>query len=383
MTRPLTCCKKSSSSTFKSKQAHQKFLIAIFYLRQEDYPHAEQWFRQVVETGLNTKVAQRNLAFCAIKQSRYDEAEQLLIANLPDAQSSELLKVVEQARETGQSAQIDEMISEMHLADFSGDISPFARFYLERCTYVGVPPLHVQERRFERTDVRHLEELATKLGTRRPRERAEYYLSAAKIISEHDEWEDHYDQLYKYLYRSFVSRGDAAVIENKPLDSAREWYCEALSIYDGNRNRNRGDEQDAVNAVNRFLYATLSRAAVPTSPVGFDNLSINENLDKRLQNPEQRKKIFDAIAYLVFRSQFAANRILTRLHAVADFQQAALDYLSSRGITVPAETIRQDTFFALWKALQQKDLEQARTISIDLRSIDRVDVTILPPSKRL
>lgn len=364
-----------ASSTLKSKQAHQKFLIAICYLRQEDYPRAEQWFRQVLETGLNSKAAQRNLAFCAIKQLRYDEAEQLLTANLPDAQSSELLKVVEQARETGQSAQIDEMISEMHLADFSGDISPFARFFLERCTYEGVPPVHVQERRFERADVRHLEELATKLGTRRPRERAEYYLSAARILSEHDEWEDDYSQLYKYLYRSFVSRGDAAVVENKPLDSAREWYCEALSIYDGNRSRNKGDEQDAVNAVVRFLYATLNRASVPTSPVGFDNLSINENLDKLLQNPSQYKKIFDAIAYLVFRSQFAANRILTRLHAVANFQQAALDYLKSRGINVPTETVKQDTFFTLWKALQQNDLGQARTTSIELRSISRVEVT--------
>lgn len=359
----------------RSKQAHLKWQIAICYLRQEDYIEAEDWFHQVIDLGLPNKAAQRNLAFCLIKLQRYEEAEQLLTVNLADAQSAELLKAIEQVKTTGRAAEINEMIPDMVLADFSSEISPFARFFLGRCTYEGVPPVHVQENRFERGDVRRLEELATKLGTRRPRERAEYYLSAAAILWKYEDWEDNYNQLYKYLCRSFASRGDAAVIENKPLDSAREWYCEALSVYDGNRSRNKGDEQDAVNALVRFLFATLGRTAVPTEQVGFDNLSINENLEKILHYQAQQEKIFDAIAYLVFRSQFAANRILTRLHAVPKFQEMALDYLKSRGIEIPTGMVRQQEFSALWKKLQLHDLEQARTASIELRSMTRVELT--------
>jgi hypothetical protein len=37
--------------------------------------------------------------------------------------------------------------------------------------------------------------------------------------------------------------------------------------------------------------------------------------------------------------------------------------------------IKQDAFFALWKALQQKDLEKARTTSIELRPIGSVELT--------
>jgi hypothetical protein len=103
--------------------------------------------------------------------------------------------------------------------------------------------------------------------------------------------------------------------------SSSQHNCEALSIYDGNRNRNRGDEQDAVNAVVRFLYAALGRAMVQSNMVGVENLSINEHLEKILQITAQQERIFDAISYLVFRSQFAANRILTRLYTVNKLQR--------------------------------------------------------------
>jgi hypothetical protein len=148
-----------------------------------------------------------------------------------------------------------------------------------------------------------------------------------------------------------------------------------LSIYDGNRNRNRGDEQDAVNAVVRFLYAALGRAMVQSNMVGVENLSINEHLEKILQITAQQERIFDAISYLVFRSQFAANRILTRLYTVNKLQRMALEYLNQRGIMISTGPIKQDAFFALWKALQQKDLEKARTTSIELRPIGSVELT--------
>lgn len=372
--RTLTSLGPAATS---NKKAHVMWQIAICYFRQEDYLTAERWFRDVLELSPTNKAAQRNLAFCLIKQQRFDEAEQLLTANLPDAQSAELLKALEQARATGQSVQIDEITVDMTLADFSSEISPFARFFLQRSTFEGVPSDHVQENRFTRSDVRLLEELATRLGTRRPRERADYYLSAARIISEHDEWEEEYNQLYKYLCRSFTSRGDAAVIENKPLDSAREWYCEALSVYDGDRSRSR-DEQDAVNAVVRFLFATLGRANVPIKQVGFENLSIDENLGKVLRLDAEREKIFDAIAYLVFRSQYASNRILTRLLAIPEFEALALSYLKSKGIVVPGGTGKlrdQREFFALWKELQYRELEKTRTMSLEIRSIARVEIT--------
>ena len=59
---------------------------------------------------------------------------------------------------------------------------------------------------------------------------------------------------YRYLCRSFASRGDAAVSGNIHLDTAREWYCQALRVYSGIQEQNY-DEQDAVNSLARFLFS--------------------------------------------------------------------------------------------------------------------------------
>ncbi|GCE12204.1 tetratricopeptide repeat protein [Tengunoibacter tsumagoiensis] len=344
--------------------------LGYCYLNQDKYSEAEHWFREAIEIGPYTKSAQRNLAICLIKQKRDDEAEQLLIATLPDPQSAELLDAISRARDTGQSVPIDELSAEMSLAEYSSEISAFTRFYLDRCTYEGVPSLRVQEKSFDRNDVRRLEELATRLGTRRPRERAEYYLSAAKIIREHDDWDEEYNQLYRYLCRSFASRGDAAVIENKHLDTAREWYCEALSIYDGDRARNQV-EQDAVNALIRFLFATISRAHVPFTPSGQENLNIDDSLEIIIRMHGQQDKVFDAIAYLVVRSQYAAKRILQRLYSVPTFQSMSISYLKKKGVVIPTENVSHQFFTDLWKDLQKKEQGRTRTTSIELRTTTR------------
>jgi tetratricopeptide (TPR) repeat protein len=366
-----------------SRKAQICWRIGTCYLRMENYKEAEHWFREVIKLGSNSKAAQRNLALCLLRQGRDEEAEKLLQANLPDAQSAELLDAMIKARETGQSIDIMAFDTQVTLADFSSEISTFARFFIERCTYEGVDSQHRISRQFDRMDVRKLEELATRLGTRRPRERAEYYLSAAKIILENEEWEEEYTQLYKYLCRSFASRGDAAITENRPVDTAREWYCEALSVYDGDRGRSR-DEQDATNAIVRFLLATISRTHVPFRAGGPENLRIDEGLEQILRLYSQPEKTLPAIAYLVFRSQFAANRILTRLYSEPDFQRQALIYLKSQGIGVPEGPVTHSQFSELWKRLQLKDHERTRDLAVELHTIaSRIDLTTVAVEESL
>ena len=68
-----------------------------------------------------------------------------------------------------------------------------------------------------RYDIRRLEDIAKQQGTRRPRARSHYYLSAAKIYAD---LERDRDLFYRYLCPSFASRGDAAISEHRHLDTA-------------------------------------------------------------------------------------------------------------------------------------------------------------------
>lgn len=369
------------NATTRERKAHILWQMANCHLRQDNFAHAERLFREVIDLGFDRRAAQRNIALCLVKQQKYADAERILnriLDTSPDAQAAELLEAISKAKATGgQSAQIDAIITETTLTDFSTEISGFTQFFLDRCAFQGVVPSRVQEKKFDRFVVGNLEDLATRLGTRNPRERSEYYLSAARIISMNEEVTDDPNQLYKYLCRSFASRGDASVIENRPLDAAREWYCEALSVYDGDRSRSK-DEQDAVNALVRYLYATLGVGHVPIRP---HIPTIDETLEEILRMHPQREMLFDQITYLMIRSRYAANHLLNRLFARSSFQAMALQYLKSRGIDVLDKSalygtgLRQEDFIRLWNELLRKRFDESRTISTELRFIARVELT--------
>jgi hypothetical protein len=252
----------------------------------------------------------------------------------------------------------------------NSSISSFTHFFLERCNFEGVDPLRVQKRTYGPEDVQQLERLASRLGTHSPRERAAYYLSAAKIIYEQiEEWEDGYNQLFHYLYCSFASRGDAAIVENRPQDTAREWYCEALSVYDADRSSTHSEREEATHVLIRSLFAILGRASVPINTSHPGSLRLDECLDQIIQNHPQPMHVFEAIAYLVFHSQFAANRVLNRLWTIPHLHQQALDYLRQKQIAVPGGVIDEGQFIGLWKVLQLKFTEQERAHSVKLRPI--------------
>ena len=362
--------RKLEQATTESKKAQILWQIAIGYLKKGDYGLAEQTFREVLRTQPDNRTAQRNIALCLFKQERYKEAQQMLnhiLATAPDAQAAELLEAIKQAQ-AGQMLPINEIIVETALSDISREISGFARFFLERCDYQGVRADHVQNQSFDHNDIVTLEQLATCSRTIRPRECAGYYLSAAKITSLLEDEDP--NQFYKYLCRSFASSGDAIVIENRPLDAAREYYCESLSVYDGDRSRSK-DEEDAVNALVRFLFSTMGSVQIPIRP---SIPSIDETLEYVLMHHPDRNKVFDAIAYLVFRSRYAANRLLNRLYDKSSLQAMALEYLRSAGISI-ASIKRLDDFVKLWNELVRRKLDEHRSLLNEFHTLAQVELT--------
>jgi len=361
--------KKLERANTESKKTQILWQIAIGYFRKQDYFQAEQTFRKVLRAQPDNRTAQRNIAYCLFKQERYEEAQRILdqiLLTAPDPQAAELLEAIRQAQ-AGRIIPIDEIIVETGFSGISGEISKFSRFHLERCDYKGVRADHIQSQNFDHSDIISLEQLATRSRTIRPRERASYYLSAAKITSLLEDEDP--NQFYKYLCRSFASSGDAIVIENRPLDAAREYYCEALSVYDGDRRRSK-DEQDAVNSLVRFLFSTMGQSQIPIKP----NIpTIDETLEFVLMNHPDRNKVFDAIAYLVFHSRYAATRLLNRIYEKSSLQAMAFEYLRHTGIAI--ETIKCfDDFVKLWNKLIRNNLDENRSILNEFRILDQIEL---------
>ena len=358
------------------KRSQIRGQIASAYIKLEDYASAANQFRQILTLNPGNLTAQRDLALCLSKQERYEEAEQILkeIQNTsPDAKTAELLEAIERAQITGEFTLDDNRIIETHFSDFSGELSKFARFFLDRCTFVGIWADRISEGKYigserdVRYDIEGLEDFAKQLGTRRPRDRSNYYLSAARIYVD---VEDNPKSFYRYLCRSFASRGDAAVSENRNLDTVREWYCEALTVYDGAKARR--NEQDAVNSLVRYLYSTLGHAHLPLTP---NSTSIDKAVREVIREHPDKKKVFDAIAYLVLRSRYAGDKVLNRLYHDESLRKMALGYLEGWKITIPDTIERFNDFVRPWNELRRAKFNMARSVSSELQLLENFNLT--------
>ena len=372
--------KTLNQTSEKGKKVYLYFQIASNYIKLRNYASAEDQFRQVLKLSPYNITAQRSLALCFSKQDRYGEAKKILNQiqrNSPDRKTAALLEAVERAQRTGEFILDDESIIEIEtaLSHFSSELSEFAQFFLERCEFDGVLPARVNdgtyigsEKDFQH-DIARLEDVAKQLGTRRPRDRGHYYLSAARIYFDLGVNQNFF---YRYLCRSFASRGDAAVSENKHLDTVREWYCEALTAYDGDKTRRRRDEQDAVNSLVRYLYSTLGYAHIDLAP---NTQTFNKVVNDVVNNHPDKKKVFDSVAYLVLHSRFAADRVLNRLYDNETLRAMAIDYLKGMDIEIPDVMERLVDFVRPWNELRNEKFNAARNTSDKLRLLNNFDLT--------
>ena len=364
---------KQTTTTRKNDQI--RWQIASSYLKIDEYVKAEELFRELLKRRPDHVSVKRNIAFCLSRQERYDEAEELLNQILvvsSDTGATALLKAVLQAKQTGEKKLLDEIVIEAELSDYSsGQLSSFTQFFLDRCDFTGVRPDRVQSGKFRRSDINFLEEQATKLRTSRPSERASYYLSAAKIILILEDEDT--NRFYRFLARCFASKGDDVVVSNGNLDAAREWYAEALSVYDGDRERNsRGDEQDAVNALVRFLHSRQGRSHIPMPPQKIPLIDDTINEVITLANPQT---IFNDITYLVFRSRYAASCLLNRLYDQQDLRTKALSYFKNKGVDIPNSGLSRQKFISLWDALIDRLARKTRELNSILGHFNNFQLT--------
>ena len=354
-------------------------------MKSEKYQKAQSLFDQVDKLRRGNITVKRNLAFCLSKQGDYDRAGEILtkIQNAsPDAKTAELLYAIEIIKDSGREFvfDYDDIISrDLINRDLSDrNLSDFANFFLERCMLEGTPQGGRKEIKYKGTDedvardIETLEGLAKGQGYENPRGRSLYLLSAARVYFDvGNDW-----NAYPYLCRSFTSMGDNAR-NDRNLDTAREWYYEALRAYDRRYTRiqPRILEQDAVYALSRFLLSYLSYGiTVPDhrdeseSRLTQQVKSIESTVELVVQDHQEKDKVFDAIVYLLG-SQFAEDYILKCLYKKLELKNKSLEYLQSKGLNISGSIKSLEEFTSLWRQLRNTNFNEAAFVSVELKQL--------------
>ena len=279
----------------------------------------------------------KQVAFSCLRLARYDEAERALkehlASNPEDRAAKRWLAGLEDARSAGSKAEAEELIRDLGgLAEGGVELSSLARAAIKHCTYEGVDPARIQAGTAGPRDVARVEELAKTLGTKRPRDRAAYYLSAAALL-ERDPGDNKSGRIYDYLRRYFASMADSAWIEKKPAEVVRSYYIESLALVFGE------NLDEAWRSLIRYL-ATFSpdnlkdvEKVFPSSPRGHDipRQEYIDSLQKALEIINQKVEI-DWLKGLIdvgSQSSFARDNLGISILTNSSLQRMFVHFLGS------------------------------------------------------
>ena len=174
------------------------------------------------------------ISVCQAKDGKFDEAERtlssLLVINPNNATAQKWIEELQQAKKTGFYARLEEIfIVQDVLNDSATNISKFLDFYLERCEYQGVDEAKIPNRNFSEEDFKKLRGLIEGAGRKRPGLRAQYNLSAAKLLLNFES-EGEQQKIRLYLQDYAGDMGDSCLLEQKSQDVILSYYQEAFAI---------------------------------------------------------------------------------------------------------------------------------------------------------
>ena len=166
------------------------------------------------------------------KQRATDAAERLLAHGPRNPEFRSIHDAVTKAVRTGVWDKLDELLARSEWQpEQSESLSPVIRMHLNRCEYAGVAAVRIQEGSLGEQDVQELTKLIERLGTSRPADRAEFNLSAARILRDISQTTD--PRFLRSLRAFGAAMGDLCAAERRPPDVTRAYYTEAVALGGG------------------------------------------------------------------------------------------------------------------------------------------------------
>jgi hypothetical protein len=215
------------------KTSDPNSLLAYFYETKRDYITAIMFLQKIKPiTPLDQIKVDKRLAICFFQSKDYNTAEihlQKVIAKQPnDLVTIKLVEALEKIKSEGLSDEIETIFNEAELSSLTGGRSPLIQFAIAHCDYAGVPAAIVSEEKFTKNTLRELRKFIEEAGKARPKERASYLLTEAKLIELLEPERE--DELNSVLSRYCLAISQHMSSEGNPLDVIRFYLLEAFKL---------------------------------------------------------------------------------------------------------------------------------------------------------
>lgn len=294
-----------------SKRSYDNMLATLYQHagRHDDELKVLTRLRNAVRSAQKEGVMKR-MAQLYIVSGRYDDAEQVLeeiLASSPnDESAAHWLASLDDARGADSDEAAKEILDEIgNIVQEGVRLSSLARAAIDGCTFKGVDPKKVQSGTAGRKEISHVADLAKRLGTKRPRDRAAYYLSAAALL-ERDIGDAGSGPIYDYLQRYFSSIAHASLIDRKPVDVVRSYYIESLGLVTNDKRHYEETWQSLLRYVLTYSTGQLNEFESKLTGNRENRIDVLRATIEQIE-PQTGRTLLDGLIALGSQSGFARN----------------------------------------------------------------------------
>ena len=171
-------------------------------------------------------------AFALIQLGELDEAREVLeeaVSIQPEnTYATRLLDALEEAKQSGNFAEFNKLVAATDVLNFYGGLSGFIQGVLDGCEYIGLKESVKLKGVFSIEHLNELRDESKKLTEGKPRERADYLLTEAKLIQELQL--DKNEELRSTMARYCNAMGISSIYDYLPVDVVRFYYFEAFIL---------------------------------------------------------------------------------------------------------------------------------------------------------
>ncbi len=205
--------------------------LVAFYQRAGRYDRAialiDENLREL--SPARRHIALQQKAYCQMQLDQLEQAEKTLQKVLQQAPANDVaqrwLESVQEALRSGEKLSLVSLENAYNEL-WDRTISPFLRFYIERCTYEGIPDARRAALDFTEEDFNKLRGLIESAGQRRPSQRADLYLTQAAVA---ERLSKETNEIFNPLHKYALNMAEASAIENKHPDVTGAYISSAVS----------------------------------------------------------------------------------------------------------------------------------------------------------
>jgi tetratricopeptide (TPR) repeat protein len=277
--------------------------------------------------------------FLLIQLDDLEEAREVLeeaVSIQPENTSASRLL---QALDEPDNEELSQIIADAEFDSFGGGFSKYIKDTLENYNeYYGVPAKDIDSGDFSKETLNAIRRL---IGRARPRERANYLLTEAKLMTALEP--DKENKLRSILARHCNAMALNHISENSSMDVIRYYYLEAFSL----------EENYGFNASQVAIYLyTFKSSYTGLFSVSTKTPSIDYALGFVLDG-EYRESIWEGILSMFLWNRSISAQIVSKLFENNQLKEKSLIFLSSLGLSIDRSNTIED-YTILWNQAREK-----------------------------